>query len=53
MGKWWNDQMVIKWSNGEIAADLQWPQTAQTTPISTFCTAFHIFVIFRNFKFGL
>jgi len=30
-------------SNGDIADDLEWPLTTQTT-IYTFCLAFHIFV---------
>jgi len=45
-------EVVCALSNGY---DLEWLLTAQTTPISAFCTAFHIFVVgvVRNFKFGL
>jgi len=41
-------------TNGYVADELGWPITSQTTPISTFFAAFHIFVVAerRYFKFG-
>jgi len=40
---------------GDIAGDLGSPLTPENTPISTFCVAFHIFVVdeHRDFKFGV
>jgi len=48
-------EVVCALSNGNIADDLEWPLTTQTTTISTFCVAFHIFVAGnrRDFKFGM
>ena len=47
--------MVGALSNGDIADNIVWPLSAQTTRISTFCTITHIFVmaVDRNFNFNL
>ena len=55
------DRRIVEWEfvctlfNGDIASDLEWFLTPQTTPISMFCIAFHIFVVgeYRDFKFGV
>ena len=36
--------IVCDLSNGDIAGDLKLRLGSQTTPMSTFCVAFHIFV---------
>jgi len=51
--------ITIEWEvicvllNTDVAGDLGWPLTKQTSPVSTFCIAFLIFVVseFRDFKF--
>ena len=39
----------------DIASDLGWPLTPQTTPIFTFYVDFHIFIVseYGDFKFGV
>jgi len=47
-------EVVYSVSNDYAADDLGWTIIPQTTPISTFCVVYHIFVVgeHRNFKFG-